>query len=609
MTDTNQEVRETPEALRALSDAATPGQAWCDGDTADVYFCDPPGSSFRPDSVLVARCATGDDYKRNARFIAECVNYVRAALASAPPPAVPDAVGVRVADEESAAKLIYEAMLWAREQQPDFTAPPWVEGGNSDAQYEARRFARKIAALSSIEPTPSPEQEPVMWICEFFSEEGSLLERRITEDRERLPKFVPAGSTLKITPLFATPSLEPQPGSLAARFAYLSESIAAVTTLPTPGDLYYAVKNDGDGTGWRYHLSYVTAEDIHAAALALRTPSPEPQAADALADMERRKDAAYEERNKVVAALAKLFPSGICKTDIPGWSDDWHGCVRIDLPTGQVSWHYHDSQAHLFADLPPYQGEWDGHDTQEKYRRLAALSPEPQASNAGAVEVNYDDFFAAYRYVPRSKMSPTSCLKTRLRSLLREEDLQHADEAEEIQAQDSAALSTPEPQTGERDGEVEPDYPDMEERGSDEPLEEALREILLGGQGDDDGAQIMPDFEEGQSVRSMLHACIALLETRRDVIEGYENTEAQLRHRLANLEERANAFFDANDAEPEKDCWDTETGEEEPGAQKFASDWSWSDYHERVQKARDALRAAHRAKPEAQAIVGKEGDQ
>jgi hypothetical protein len=97
-----------------------------------------------------------------------------------------------------------------------------------------------------------------------------------------------------------------------------------------------------------------------------------------LASMEARKDAAYQERNKVVAALAKLFPSGTCRTDIPGWSDDWHGCVRIDLPTGQVSWHYHDSQAHLFAELPTYAGEWDGHDTPEKYRRLAALSaPSP----------------------------------------------------------------------------------------------------------------------------------------------------------------------------------------------------------------------------------------
>jgi hypothetical protein len=88
----------------------------------------------------------------------------------------------------------------------------------------------------------------------------------------------------------------------------------------------------------------------------------------ALSDQQRND--AYRERNLVVAALAKLFPSGIAKTDIPGWDKDWHNCVYIDLPTGQVSWHYRDGEAHIFMDLPPYPGEWDGHDTPEKYRRL-----------------------------------------------------------------------------------------------------------------------------------------------------------------------------------------------------------------------------------------------
>lgn len=90
-------------------------------------------------------------------------------------------------------------------------------------------------------------------------------------------------------------------------------------------------------------------------------------------EMEQRKDAAYLERNQVVAALSKLFPAGVAKTAIEGWSEDWHGCVYIDLPTGQVSWHFHDSQAHLFAHLPLYEKPWDGHTTEEKYTRLTAL--------------------------------------------------------------------------------------------------------------------------------------------------------------------------------------------------------------------------------------------
>lgn len=85
------------------------------------------------------------------------------------------------------------------------------------------------------------------------------------------------------------------------------------------------------------------------------------------------KDQAYEERNNVVAALARLFPSGIRRTDIPGWSDDWHGCCFIDLPSGQISYHYHDSQAHLFADLPPYEKPWDGHDKATVHQRLSEL--------------------------------------------------------------------------------------------------------------------------------------------------------------------------------------------------------------------------------------------
>lgn len=93
-----------------------------------------------------------------------------------------------------------------------------------------------------------------------------------------------------------------------------------------------------------------------------------------LAEVEGYKDGAYTERNQLVSLLSKLFPSGTQRTAIEGWSDDWHGCVYIDLPTGQASWHYHDSQAHLFAHLPPYAGTWDGHTTEQKYERIAGYA-------------------------------------------------------------------------------------------------------------------------------------------------------------------------------------------------------------------------------------------
>lgn len=80
--------------------------------------------------------------------------------------------------------------------------------------------------------------------------------------------------------------------------------------------------------------------------------------------------ALVEQRHQVVAALANCFPSGVVVTSAS--EPDWYGYVYIELPTGQVSWHFDETQAHIFAHLPPYQGEWDGHDKHETYRRLAA---------------------------------------------------------------------------------------------------------------------------------------------------------------------------------------------------------------------------------------------
>jgi hypothetical protein len=74
-----------------------------------------------------------------------------------------------------------------------------------------------------------------------------------------------------------------------------------------------------------------------------------------------------------VALLARIYPSGIRRTEIEGWDPEWHGCVYIELPTGQASWHYHDNEAHLFSDLPPFDGKWDGHTTEQKYRRVHAV--------------------------------------------------------------------------------------------------------------------------------------------------------------------------------------------------------------------------------------------
>lgn len=106
-----------------------------------------------------------------------------------------------------------------------------------------------------------------------------------------------------------------------------------------------------------------------------------------LDEMTARKDGAYEERNRCVALLAHMSlklgcRAGRARTAIEGWSEDWHGCVYIDLPRGQVSWHYHDSHAWLFENLPPYTGEWDGHTTDEKYSAIVRT----------CVDLSFSDF-------------------------------------------------------------------------------------------------------------------------------------------------------------------------------------------------------------------------
>lgn len=105
-------------------------------------------------------------------------------------------------------------------------------------------------------------------------------------------------------------------------------------------------------------------------------PLPEPD--ESLEELRERKDAAYEERNRLVAVLASLFPSKMKRTNIPGWDPEWHWCVFIDLPAGQASWHVHESQLHLFEHVRVNHAvEWDGHTTEEKYERVASLAAGP----------------------------------------------------------------------------------------------------------------------------------------------------------------------------------------------------------------------------------------
>lgn len=90
-----------------------------------------------------------------------------------------------------------------------------------------------------------------------------------------------------------------------------------------------------------------------------------------------QKDGAYSERNKCVAGLARMalalgLTAGLGRHSNldDSWEDDWRNIVFIDLPSGQVSWHIHDSELPQFEFLPPYEKPWDGHSTEEKYQRV-----------------------------------------------------------------------------------------------------------------------------------------------------------------------------------------------------------------------------------------------
>lgn len=98
-----------------------------------------------------------------------------------------------------------------------------------------------------------------------------------------------------------------------------------------------------------------------------------------LVNMRAEKDGAYRERNKLVSALSKLFPSSLGKHEKTDktWHKEWMNIVYINLPTGQVSWHLHDTDLPLFAHLEYKNEKWDGHTTEQKYERLSNLNPTP----------------------------------------------------------------------------------------------------------------------------------------------------------------------------------------------------------------------------------------
>jgi hypothetical protein len=84
-------------------------------------------------------------------------------------------------------------------------------------------------------------------------------------------------------------------------------------------------------------------------------------------------DAVYRERDQLVAALSKIYPSHLAWHEDDDWEDGWRNIVCIHLPTGQAAWHISNDEIVLFDHLHQQKDHWDGHTTDEKYDRLGAL--------------------------------------------------------------------------------------------------------------------------------------------------------------------------------------------------------------------------------------------
>lgn len=99
---------------------------------------------------------------------------------------------------------------------------------------------------------------------------------------------------------------------------------------------------------------------------------------DELALRDNQINKVYTERNKLVALVMKFclelgLEAGVSRDPGLSGDDPWGNIVYFEVPSGQCSFHIHDSEMGYFAGLPHYRKAWDGHTTTEKFQRI--LSP------------------------------------------------------------------------------------------------------------------------------------------------------------------------------------------------------------------------------------------
>lgn len=77
------------------------------------------------------------------------------------------------------------------------------------------------------------------------------------------------------------------------------------------------------------------------------------------------REMAFVERDACVGLLARIaLTHGMNVGTVAG------NTVALDLPSGQVSWTFEESEAHLIETLPAYTGEIEKMEITEKYARV-----------------------------------------------------------------------------------------------------------------------------------------------------------------------------------------------------------------------------------------------
>lgn len=122
------------------------------------------------------------------------------------------------------------------------------------------------------------------------------------------------------------------------------------------------------------------------------------------------------------------------------------------------------------------------------------------------------------------------------------------------------------------------------------PIQELTRSIS-SAESDIHGGKVMIPVEVAKMIVAGMNSDQSGLKAMFDAVPAVGGNPAPS-NRLRGIENAARAYVASVNGEPEKDCWDTEDGKEAPGAQRFASDWSWEAYDDKKQKAFDDLRAA-----------------